>query len=312
LIVVAGGLAAATWQDSQRGTSSSPPSANDQPGAQVSAAPPPAAASPAPAPQANLAARPAAPAPAPSPTAPAPTPAPAAAPAPPSAPAAATAHEHAAAGQPAVVAQSTGPAPAANTTAAPVLSSEAEAGRQVYKKCQACHSLEPGKNGVGPSLAGIIGKKAASVANFNYSPAMKASDITWDVAALNKYLLDPQQTIPGNKTAFPGPKAGHRANALAPCPARGPPACLARASTSGRGAGRAGARPAATGAGRAQSAGRELRSRCALYVALGDCRRPHGLHRRRRRDRRPGQSRAVRRRRTGRADHAVEWGRRRA
>jgi nitrite reductase (NO-forming) len=89
-----------------------------------------------------------------------------------------------------------------------------EVGRQVYKKCQACHSLEPGKNGVGPSLAGIIGKKAASVDNYNYSPAMKASNLTWDVATLNKYLLDPQKTMPGNKMPFPGLKTETERNAL--------------------------------------------------------------------------------------------------
>src|SRR5215510_16344047 len=46
---------------------------------------------------------------------------------------------------------------------------DANQGRQVYRKCQACHSLEPGKNTLGPTLAGIIGKKAASVPNFSYS-----------------------------------------------------------------------------------------------------------------------------------------------
>jgi nitrite reductase (NO-forming) len=94
------------------------------------------------------------------------------------------------------------------------LSSEAAAGRQVYKKCQACHSLEPGKDGVGPSLAGIVGKKAATEPNYNYSPAMKASNLTWDVAALNRYLLDPQKTVPGNKMPFPGLKTETERNAL--------------------------------------------------------------------------------------------------
>src|SRR5690606_6099232 len=46
-------------------------------------------------------------------------------------------------------------------------------GRQVYKKCQACHSLQPGRNTLGPNLAGIIGRKAAAEANYSYSPAMK-------------------------------------------------------------------------------------------------------------------------------------------
>jgi nitrite reductase (NO-forming) len=81
-----------------------------------------------------------------------------------------------------------------------------QAGRFVYRKCQACHSLEPGKNTLGPSLAGIVGKKAAAVPNFNYSPALKSSNIVWDVAALDTYLLDPQKAVPGNRMPFPGLK----------------------------------------------------------------------------------------------------------
>ena len=69
-------------------------------------------------------------------------------------------------------AQSTGQA-TNQSASAPTLTADAEAGRLVYRKCQACHSLTPGKNGVGPSLAGIVGKKAGDVAGFNYSPAMK-------------------------------------------------------------------------------------------------------------------------------------------
>jgi nitrite reductase (NO-forming) len=83
---------------------------------------------------------------------------------------------------------------------------DAQAGRLVYRKCQACHSLESGKNTLGPSLAGIFGKKAGEVPNFNYSPALKSSNIVWDAAALDAYLLDPQKAVPGNKMPFPGLK----------------------------------------------------------------------------------------------------------
>ena len=79
-------------------------------------------------------------------------------------------------------------------------------GREVYRKCQACHSLEPGKNTLGPSLAGIIGNKAASNPAYAYSPALKSSGLTWDAATLDRYLLDPQKTVPGNKMPFPGLK----------------------------------------------------------------------------------------------------------
>jgi nitrite reductase (NO-forming) len=95
-------------------------------------------------------------------------------------------------------------APAAAQPAA--ASGDREQGRQAYRKCQACHSLEPGKNGLGPTLAGIIGKKAASEPGYAYSPALQASGLTWDLTTLDRYLLDPQRTVPGNKMPFPGLK----------------------------------------------------------------------------------------------------------
>jgi nitrite reductase (NO-forming) len=112
---------------------------------------------------------------------------------------------HAAAARPTAVAQNTGKA-ADQSAAATALAADATAGRLVYQKCQACHSLVPDKNGLGPSLAGIVGKKAGGVAGFDYSPAMRASDLTWDVATLDSYLTDPQKKLPGNKMPFPGLK----------------------------------------------------------------------------------------------------------
>src|SRR5579864_1765660 len=86
---------------------------------------------------------------------------------------------------------------------------DASAGRQAFRKCQACHSLEPGKNLVGPSLAGIMGKKSGSDANFNYSPPMKQAGITWTPQTLDQYLADPQKAVPGNRMPFPGLKSEH-------------------------------------------------------------------------------------------------------
>lgn len=124
------------------------------------------------------------------------------------------AHNHAAAA-PQAVAQNTGQRPAAApATSAPALDAQAAAGRQVYRKCQACHSLEAGKNGLGPSLAGIVGQKAADVPNYNFSAAMKASGLTWDVATLDRYLADPQKVVPGNKMPFPGLKTENERSAV--------------------------------------------------------------------------------------------------
>jgi nitrite reductase (NO-forming) len=119
------------------------------------------------------------------------------------------------------------PSPAANAPppaasgAAPVSNSvpaagDASAGRLVFRKCQACHSTEPGKNMLGPSLADIIGRKAGTEAGYNYSPSMKSADITWNAQTLDKYLSDPAQVVPGNKMPFPGLKTDHdRADVIA-------------------------------------------------------------------------------------------------
>ena len=96
------------------------------------------------------------------------------------------------------------------------MTGDASAGRLVFRKCQACHSIEPGKNMLGPSLSGVIGRKAGTEAGFNYSPAMKSADLTWNLETLDQYLTDPAKVVPGNKMPFPGLKTDHdRADVIA-------------------------------------------------------------------------------------------------
>lgn len=83
---------------------------------------------------------------------------------------------------------------------------DAAKGEKVYAKCKACHSLEAGQNKVGPSLAGVFGRKAGTVEGFKYSDAMVNSGITWDEEQMAKYLENPKEFISGNKMAFPGLK----------------------------------------------------------------------------------------------------------
>jgi cytochrome c len=93
---------------------------------------------------------------------------------------------------------------------------DAAKGKKVFAKCMACHTTEAGKNKVGPTLHGIIGRKSGSVEGFTYSDAMKNAGITWNEAELDKYLTNPKKDVPGNKMAFPGlPKADDRANVIA-------------------------------------------------------------------------------------------------
>jgi cytochrome c len=80
-------------------------------------------------------------------------------------------------------------------------------GAQLYRACAACHSLEPDRNMTGPSLAGVWGRKAGTLASFpRYSPAVKGSDVVWNEQTLDSWLQDPAHFIPGNRMTFPGIK----------------------------------------------------------------------------------------------------------
>lgn len=82
-----------------------------------------------------------------------------------------------------------------------------EAGEIVFKKnCAVCHTLEAGKNKIGPTLAGVVDRKAGSVPGFAYSTANKNSGDTWDEQTLDIYLTDPKKFMPGTKMVFAGVK----------------------------------------------------------------------------------------------------------
>ena len=102
---------------------------------------------------------------------------------------------------------------AATTAAGPVLAEgDAAAGEKVFNKCKACHTVEAGKNKVGPSLHNIVGNTPAAVEGFKYSPAMQefASGHTWDEATLSAYLESPKDVVKGTKMAFVGLKNDDR------------------------------------------------------------------------------------------------------
>jgi cytochrome c len=84
---------------------------------------------------------------------------------------------------------------------------DAEAGQKVFKRfCAVCHTVDPGKNRVGPSLHGVYGRTSGSVENFKYSDAMKSAGWTWDEQHLDTYLTNPKEALPGNKMIFAGVK----------------------------------------------------------------------------------------------------------
>ncbi|HTH16096.1 MAG TPA: cytochrome c family protein [Magnetospirillum sp.] len=93
---------------------------------------------------------------------------------------------------------------------------DAAAGEKVFNQCKACHTVQAGQNRVGPSLHGVVGRKAGTAEGFSYSPAMKGANFTWTPENLDKYLADPKAVVAGNKMAFPGlKKPEDRANVIA-------------------------------------------------------------------------------------------------
>jgi len=112
------------------------------------------------------------------------------------------------------------PTPTASASAAratPTPTPVAAAGPPAsFQQCAICHKVEPGQHGLGPSLAGVFGAGSAHAAGFNYSDAMEAANLTWNQGNLNRFLTNPQATVPGTTMAFAGVKdAAQRAEIIA-------------------------------------------------------------------------------------------------
>jgi cytochrome c len=93
---------------------------------------------------------------------------------------------------------------------------DADAGKLVFHQCQACHAVKQGINMVGPSLWGVVGRRAASLPGYSYSGGLKKLDVIWDGDHLDAFLAAPGKYAPGNKMPFVGLKAApDRANVIA-------------------------------------------------------------------------------------------------
>jgi cytochrome c len=87
----------------------------------------------------------------------------------------------------------------------PASSPELKRGKLLFIQCRACHELKADQpHKVGPNLHGLMGRKAGTAEGFTYSPALAKSAITWDAAALDKWLEKPSGLVPGNMMAFAG------------------------------------------------------------------------------------------------------------
>ena len=92
-------------------------------------------------------------------------------------------------------------------------SGDAAHGAKVYQDCMICHSLD--KNEIGPKHRDVFGRKAGSIPGYDYSAALKTSNIVWNETTLDKWLTDPPALVPGTKMLFSVDDAQDRADVIA-------------------------------------------------------------------------------------------------
>jgi cytochrome c len=97
------------------------------------------------------------------------------------------------------------------------LAQDAAAGEKVFKaNCGICHSPQPGRNLVGPTLFSVVNRHSGEIPGFHYSDANRKSGLTWTVGTLDRYIASPQEIVPGTRMTFPGLKdAQQRADLIA-------------------------------------------------------------------------------------------------
>ena len=91
---------------------------------------------------------------------------------------------------------------------------DVSAGKRIYTRCTGCHA--PGYHRTGPKHCGLMGRRAGSVSEFEFTPAMKNSEITWTKETLDQFLRAPLDMMPGTNMGFAGiPSAGERQQLIA-------------------------------------------------------------------------------------------------
>lgn len=83
-----------------------------------------------------------------------------------------------------------GPVPAADT------------GRDLYRRCEACHTLD--RHRTGPRHCGLIGRPAGKAEGFRFSDAMRTSGLVWTPEALDRFLAAPTRLVPGTTMTYFG------------------------------------------------------------------------------------------------------------
>ena len=81
---------------------------------------------------------------------------------------------------------------------APALAQD-DAGQIAFNNaCRTCHTVREGDNRLGPNLSRVIGRKAGSLPNYNYSESMKKADLVWDKQNLDRFIANPDAVVSGN------------------------------------------------------------------------------------------------------------------
>jgi cytochrome c len=87
------------------------------------------------------------------------------------------------------------------------LAADSAAGEKIFKaQCGICHAVVAGQNRIGPTLFGVVGRRAGSVPGFNYTADHKKLGVTWDAATLDKYLVNPRAMVPDTSMVYAGLK----------------------------------------------------------------------------------------------------------
>ncbi len=102
---------------------------------------------------------------------------------------------------------------AAASTPAAAMGDPARGAEAYSARCGGCHSVEADR--IGPRHAGVFGRRAGSVAGFDYSPALRASKVVWDAKTLEQWLTNPESLIPGQRMGYSLGDAAVRADVVA-------------------------------------------------------------------------------------------------
>ena len=98
----------------------------------------------------------------------------------------------------------------------PSLAQSAEKGKAAFAQCTACHGTKPGEKKMGPTLAGVVGRKAGTLAGLTApSQALAKFGKPWTAKDLNAFLTAPAKLVPGTRMVIAVPDATRRADIIA-------------------------------------------------------------------------------------------------